>query len=174
MVTRRTRKSPSGPLFGQKWTLLVQILHKTHHLRLNWSHWVLLRPLRRHNNGVIMDMVRKLKSEISLITLDNDKIRTVCEKLLYDNRDRDRAICDLTGLVKRSLDPSSGCLPQPNTFQPQPIIRPELIMGISGLQTSELPGQALIHSYMESRLSDRMSRSSPRDRNRPRQHHTNR
>ena len=41
--------------------------------------------------GAIMDMVRKLNSEINLITLDNDKIRTVCEKLIYDNRDRDRA-----------------------------------------------------------------------------------
>ena len=61
--------------------------------------------------GDIMDMVRKLNSEISLITLDNDKIRTVCEKLLYDNRDSDRTVCDLTGVVKRSLDPSSGRLP---------------------------------------------------------------
>ena len=74
-----------------------------------------------------MDMVSKLNSEISLITLDNDKIRTVCEKLLYDNRDRDRVICDLTGLVKRSLDPLSGRLPQPDAFQPHPIIHPDLI-----------------------------------------------
>ena len=49
--------------------------------------------------GAIMDMVRKLNNEISSVSLDNDKIRTVCEKLLYDN-------IDLTGLVKRSLDPS--------------------------------------------------------------------
>ena len=47
-------------------------------------------------------MVRKLDSEMS-------EIITVCERLLYDNRDRDRAMCDLTGLVKRSL-------PQPNAF----------------------------------------------------------
>ena len=116
-----------------------------------------------------MDMVRKLNNEISLVSLDNDKIRTVCEKLLYDDRDRDRAVCDLTGLAKRSLDPSLGCLPQPHAFQPHPIIRPELIDN-----NKELPGQALMHSYMESRLLDRMSQSSLWDRDRPRQHHTNR
>ena len=41
--------------------------------------------------GAIMDMVRKLNNEISSVALDNNKIRTVCEKLLYENRDRDRA-----------------------------------------------------------------------------------
>ena len=46
--------------------------------------------------GVVLDMVRKLNSELDLITLDNDKIRTVYEKLLEDNKDRDRAMCDLT------------------------------------------------------------------------------
>ena len=54
--------------------------------------------------GVVMDMVRKLHSELGLITLDNDMIRTVYEKLLKDKKDRDHAMCDLTGLVKRSLD----------------------------------------------------------------------
>ena len=75
--------------------------------------------------GAIMDMVRKLNNESSSASLDNDKIRTVCEKLLYDNRDRDRAVADLTGLVKRSLGPSTTtCLPQPHAFQPHLIIRP--------------------------------------------------
>ena len=35
--------------------------------------------------GAVMDMVRKLNSEINSLTLDNDKIRTVCKKLLHDN-----------------------------------------------------------------------------------------
>ena len=85
-----------------------------------------------------MDMDRKLNSEISSITLDNDKIRTVCEKLLYDNRDRDRAVCYLTGLVKRSLDPSSGRLPQPDAFQPHPIIRPDLIDNNGNLRATDI------------------------------------
>ena len=88
--------------------------------------------------GAMMDMVRKLNSEINSITLDNDKIRTVCEKLLYDNRDRDRAMCDLTGLVKRSLVPSSGRLPQPDTFQPHPIIRPDLIDNNGNLRATDI------------------------------------
>ena len=40
--------------------------------------------------GVMIDMVRKLNSDINSITLDNDKIGKVCQKFLYDNRDRDR------------------------------------------------------------------------------------
>ena len=88
--------------------------------------------------GDIMDMVRKLNNEISSVSLDNDKIRMVCEKLLYDNRDRDRAICDLIGLVKRSLDPSLGHLPQPHAFQPHFIMRPELIDNNGNLRATDI------------------------------------
>ena len=124
--------------------------------------------------GAIMDMVRKLNSEISLITLDNDRIRTVCEKLLYDNRDRYRAICDLTGLVKRSLDPSPGRLLQPSAFQPHPIIRPELIDNNGNLRATDigitwtgsdtfLPGvKIVVPDVAEQPMGP------------PRQHHTNR
>ena len=70
--------------------------------------------------GVVLDMVQKLNNEMNLITLDNEKIRSVCEKLLYDNKDRDRAMCDLTGLVKRSLDHPPERLPQLDTFKPHP------------------------------------------------------
>ena len=77
-------------------------------------------------------MVQKLNSVLGLITLENDKIRTVCEKLLVDNSDRDRAMCDLTGLVKRRLDRPLEHIPQPDafkpdTFKPHPIIRSDLI-----------------------------------------------
>ena len=88
--------------------------------------------------GVVLDMVRKLNSEMNLITLDNDKIRTVCKKLLYDNKDRDRAMCDLTGLVKRSLDHPSGHLPQPDAFKPHPIICPDLIDNNGNLRATDI------------------------------------
>ena len=39
------------------------------------------------------------------------KLSNEMEKLIYDNRDRDRAMCDLTVLVKRSPDPPSGHIP---------------------------------------------------------------
>ena len=48
----------------------------------------------------VLDMVQRLRKELGLITLDNDKIRTVCNQLLEDNQARDRAIGDLTGLVR--------------------------------------------------------------------------
>ena len=65
-----------------------------------------------------MDIVRKLNDEISSVSLDNDKIGTVYVKLLYDNRDRDCAIGDLTALVKGNLDASLGKPPQSRAFQP--------------------------------------------------------
>ena len=52
----------------------------------------------------VLDMVQKSHKELGLITMDYDKIRTVCSHLLKDNQARDRAIGDLTGLVQRSLD----------------------------------------------------------------------
>ena len=88
--------------------------------------------------GVVLDMVQKLDNEMNLITLDNDKIRTVCEKLLHDNKDRDRAMCDLTGLVKRSLDHPSERLPQPDAFKPHPIICPDLIDNNGNLRATDI------------------------------------
>ena len=87
--------------------------------------------------GVVLDMVQKLNSELGMITLDNDKIRTVCEKLLGD-RDRDHAMCDLTGLVKRSLDRPLEHLPQPDAFKPHPIIRPDLIDSDGNLRATDI------------------------------------
>ena len=45
----------------------------------------------------VLDMVQKLHSELGLITLDNDNIRSVCNQLLKDNQARARVIGDLTG-----------------------------------------------------------------------------
>ena len=50
----------------------------------------------------VLDMVQRLNKELGLINLDNVK------QLLQDNQARDRAIRDLTGLVKRNLDSPSG------------------------------------------------------------------
>ena len=52
----------------------------------------------------VLEMVQRFRKELGLITLDYDKIRTVCSQLLKDNQARDRAIGDLNGLVQRSLD----------------------------------------------------------------------
>ena len=75
----------------------------------------------------VLDMVQRLHKELGLITLDNDKIRTVCNQLLKDNQARDRVIGDLTGLVERSLDRPAAQLSRPDAAQGHPIIEPDLI-----------------------------------------------
>ena len=73
----------------------------------------------------VLDMVQRLNKELGLINLD----RTVCNQLLQDNQARDRAISDLTGLVKRSLDSPSGHPPLPDASRPHPIIPQDLMDG---------------------------------------------
>ena len=75
----------------------------------------------------VLDMVQKLHRELGLITLDNDMIRTVCNQLLKDNQDQDRAFGDLTILVKRSLGPPSGHLPRSDASRPHPIIPQDMM-----------------------------------------------
>ena len=125
--------------------------------------------------GAVLDMVQKLNSELGLITLDSDRIRTLCEKLLQDNRDRDCAMCNLTGLVK-SLERPSEHLTQPVAYKPHHIIRPDLIDGMetSGPQTSASHGKAQKHSYMGVRVVGSDVADSLRDLDRLRLHRTNR
>ena len=73
--------------------------------------------------GVVLDMVQKLNSGLGL--------------------DRDRAMGDLTGLVKRSLDRPLEHLPQqdafkPGAFKPHPIIRPDLIDSDGNLRATDI------------------------------------
>ena len=93
--------------------------------------------------GAVLDMVRKLNSELGLITMDNDKIRTVYEKLLEDNKDHDSVMCDLTRVVKRNLDCPLEHLPQPDAFKPDafkphPIIRPDHIDNYGNLRATDI------------------------------------
>ena len=86
----------------------------------------------------VLDMVQRLHKELGLITLDNDKIRTVCNQLLKDNQARDRAIGDLTVLVKRSLDPPSGHLTRPDASRPHPIIPQDLMDNDGNLRATDI------------------------------------
>ena len=83
-------------------------------------------------------MVQRLHKELGLITLDNDKIRTVCNQLLKDNQARDWAIGDLTVLVKRSLDPPSGHLPRLDASRPHPIIPQNLMDNDGNLRATDI------------------------------------
>ena len=86
----------------------------------------------------VLDMVQRLNKELGLINLHNDKIRTVCNQLLQDNQARDRAISDLTRLVKRSLDPSSGRPPRPHASRPHPIIPQDLMDSDENLRATDI------------------------------------
>ena len=86
----------------------------------------------------MLDMVQKLHSELGLITLDNDKIRSVCNQLLKDNKARDRVISDLTRLVEKSLDRLAVQRPQQDAVTPHPIIQQDLIDNEGNLSAADI------------------------------------
>ena len=83
-------------------------------------------------------MVQKLHEELGLITLDYDKIRTVCSQSLKDNQARDRVIGDLTGLVPRSLDRLVTQSHRPENIPLHPIIQLDLIDNKDNLRAEDI------------------------------------
>ena len=53
---------------------------------------------------VVLDMVQQINSKLGLLSLDNDKIRSICDDLLRDYQERDCAFGDLTKLVRENMD----------------------------------------------------------------------
>ena len=86
----------------------------------------------------VLDMVQKLHKELGLITLDYDKIRTVCSQLLKDNQARDQAIGDLTGLVQRCWDRPVTQSHRPENSPPHPIIQADLIDNEGNLRVVDI------------------------------------
>ena len=86
----------------------------------------------------VLDMVQRLHKELGLITLDNDKIMSVCNQLLKDNQARDRAIGDLTGPVERSLDRSAVQRPRPDAATKHPIIQHDLIDNEGNIHATDI------------------------------------
>ena len=83
-------------------------------------------------------MVQKLHNKLGLITLDNDKIRSVCNQLFIDNKARDRAIGDLTELVEKSLDRPAVQRPRPDAATPHTIIQQDLIDNEGNLRAVDI------------------------------------
>ena len=83
-------------------------------------------------------MVQKLHSELGLITLGNDKIRSVCNQLLKDNKARDRVFGDLTGLVEKSLDRPAVQRPRQDAMTPHRIIQQDLIDNEGNLRATDI------------------------------------
>ena len=53
----------------------------------------------------VLDMVHKLHSKLGLITLDNDKIKSVCNQLLIDNKPGTGLLVTSLDWLRKSLDP---------------------------------------------------------------------
>ena len=88
--------------------------------------------------GVVLDMVQKINSRLGDINLDTERIRSVCDGLLRDYRDRDAAIGNLTRLVKETLDRPASHQPHRDAVTPHPIVRPDLIDDEGNLRAADI------------------------------------
>ena len=78
-------------------------------------------PQGEADYGLVLDMVQKLNGQLSVLNLDNDNIRSACDALRQECRDRDVAFGDLTRLVKESLDYRAPHQPHMEAVTPHPI-----------------------------------------------------
>ena len=76
--------------------------------------------------GVVLDMVQKINGQLGAMNLDTEKIRSVCDGLLRDYKDRDTAIGNLTRLVRETLESPASHQPHMDAVTPHPIVRPDL------------------------------------------------
>ena len=88
--------------------------------------------------GLVLDMVHKLKCQLSVLNLDNDNIRTACDALRQQCRDKGVAFGDLTRLVKESLDSRAPHQPHMEAITPHHIIRSDLIDDRGNLRAADI------------------------------------
>ena len=88
--------------------------------------------------GLVLDMVQKLNGQLSALDLDNDNIRSACDALCQECRDRDVAFGDLTRLVRESLDCRAPHQPHIEAVTPHPIIRSDLIDDRGNLRAADI------------------------------------
>ena len=97
---------------------------------------------------VMLDMVQQINSKLGLLNLDNDQIRSICDGLLRDYQERDRAFGDLTKLVQENMElikliwenmdrPTVHQLRQ-DVATPHPIIWPDLIHSGGNLRAADI------------------------------------
>ena len=80
----------------------------------------------------------KNKSRLRDMNLDTERIRSVCDGLLRDYRDRDAAIGNLTRLVKETLDRPVSHHAHMDAVTPHPIVRPDLIDDKGNLRAADI------------------------------------
>ena len=98
--------------------------------------------------GVVLDMVQQINSKLGLLNLDNDKIRSICDGLLRDYQERDRAFGDLTKLVQENMELTKLVRenmnrpavhqPRQDSATPHPIIRSDLIDSGGNLRAADI------------------------------------
>ena len=88
--------------------------------------------------GVVLGMVQEINSRLGDMNLDTERIRSVCDGLLRDYRDRDEAIGNLTRLVKATLDRPASPQPHMDAVTPHPIVRPDLIDNKGNLRAADI------------------------------------
>ena len=54
--------------------------------------------------AIVLDMVQNLRDKLSALNLDNEYIRAACDALRRQCQDQGVAFCDLSKLVKQSLE----------------------------------------------------------------------
>ena len=84
--------------------------------------------------AVVLDMVNKLAA----LNLDNTNIRAACDALRRQCHSQGVAFCDLSQLVKQSLEGRQYQQPREETRRPYPLIRPELIDGGGNLRAEDI------------------------------------
>ena len=88
--------------------------------------------------GVVLDMVQNINNRLGDMNLDTERIRSVCNGLLRDYRDRDEVIGNLTRLVKETLDRPTSHQPHRDAVTPNPIVRPDLIDDKGNLRAADI------------------------------------
>ena len=88
--------------------------------------------------SVVLTMVHRINNRLGDMNIDNEKIRSVCDGLLRENRVRDEAIGNLTRLVKETLDRPASHQPHRDAVTPHPIVRPDLIDDESNLRAADI------------------------------------
>ena len=95
-------------------------------------------PQGEAHYGLVLDMVQKLNDQLSVLNLDNNNIRSACDALRQECRDRDVAFGDLTRLVKEYLDCRAPHQPHMEAVTPHPIIRLDLIDDRGNLRAADI------------------------------------
>ena len=90
-------------------------------------------PRRTHDiiNDEIVDMVKTLNGAIAAISQDTARIQRAYQQLCAENKTRDRALADLTAMVR-----NHG--PSPETTRPQPMMQVDVMDGHGNLRAADI------------------------------------